>query len=117
MNLLSAEELEARLRAIGAERYHNRHPFHHLLHSGRCDKGQVQAWALNRYYYQAMIPVKDAGLIARCEDSDVRREWRHRLVDHDGEQSGEGGIARWLRLTDGLGLDREYVLSTNGILP
>jgi coenzyme PQQ biosynthesis protein C len=117
MNLLSAEELEDRLRAIGAGRYHNRHPFHHLLHSGRCDKGQVQAWALNRYYYQAMIPVKDAGLIARCEDSDIRREWRHRLVDHDGEQSGEGGIARWLRLTDGLDLDREYVVSTNGILP
>jgi pyrroloquinoline-quinone synthase len=24
------------------------------LHSGQCNKGQVQAWALNRYYYQAM---------------------------------------------------------------
>jgi pyrroloquinoline-quinone synthase len=117
MSLLSAEELEACLRAIGAERYHNRHPFHHLLHSGRCDKEQVQAWALNRYYYQAMIPVKDAGLIARCNDSEIRREWRHRLVDHDGDEAGEGGIARWLRLTDGLGLDRGYVLSTAGILP
>ncbi|HEY2136061.1 MAG TPA: pyrroloquinoline-quinone synthase PqqC [Xanthobacteraceae bacterium] len=117
MNLLSPDELEARLRDIGARRYHRLHPFHQLLHGGKCSKGQVQAWALNRYYYQAMIPVKDAALIARCEDSDIRREWRRRLVDHDGAQAGDGGIARWLRLTDGLGLDRDYVTSLAGILP
>ena len=117
MTLLSPDELEACLRAIGAERYHRLHPFHRLLHGGGCDKGQVQAWALNRYYYQAMIPVKDASLIARCDDADVRREWRHRLVDHDGESAGDGGIARWLKLTDGLGLDRAYVVSTRGLLP
>jgi len=115
--LLSPGELEERLRGIGARRYHRLHPFHHLLHGGKCTKGQVQAWALNRYYYQAMIPIKDASLIARCEDSAVRREWRSRLIDHDGTADGEGGIARWLRLTDGLGLERDYVVSTRGILP
>ena len=117
MNALSAEELEARLRDIGARRYHNLHPFHKLLHGGACSKGQVQAWALNRYYYQAMIPIKDATLIARCEDSSLRREWRSRLVDHDGAREGDGGIARWLKLTDGLGIDRDYVRSLQGILP
>src|SRR4051812_45001273 len=117
MNLLSADELESRLRAIGAQRYHRLHPFHHLLHGGKCTKGQVQAWALNRYYYQAMIPVKDASLIARCDDPDIRREWRRRLVDHDGAQAGQGGIARWLKLTDRLGLERNYVTSLGGILP
>ena len=117
MNALSAEELEARLRDIGARRYHRLHPFHKLLHGGACDKGQVQAWALNRYYYQAMIPVKDASLIARCDDAATRREWRSRLVDHDGTREGEGGIARWLKLTDGLGLDRDYVMSLQGLLP
>lgn len=117
MNLLTADELEARLRDIGAQRYHRLHPFHKLLHGGACSKGQVQAWALNRYYYQAMIPVKDASLIARCEDSATRREWRSRLVDHDGEREGEGGIARWLKLTDGLGLDRDDVTSLRGLLP
>jgi coenzyme PQQ biosynthesis protein C len=116
VTLLTPEELERQLRDIGARRYHNRHPFHHLLHGGQCSKGQVQAWALNRYYYQAMIPVKDAGLIARCDDPAVRREWRHRLADHDGEVASDGGIARWLKLTDGLGLDRDYVVSTRGIL-
>lgn len=117
MKLLSAAELEAALRDIGARRYHRLHPFHGLLHGGQCTKGQVQAWALNRYYYQAMIPIKDASLIARCEDSAVRREWRSRLVDHDGEREGDGGIARWLKLTDGLGLDRDYVTSLRGLLP
>jgi coenzyme PQQ biosynthesis protein C len=117
VKLLAPDELEAALCDIGARRYHRLHPFHGMLHGGQCSKGQVQAWALNRYYYQAMIPIKDASLIARCEDSAVRREWRSRLVDHDGEHEGDGGIARWLKLTDGLGLDRDYVTSLRGLLP
>jgi coenzyme PQQ biosynthesis protein C len=117
MPLMTTDELEAALRDIGARRYHRLHPFHALLHGGQCSKGQVQAWALNRYYYQAMIPVKDASLIARCDDSALRREWRSRLVDHDGAREGDGGIARWLKLTDGLGLDRAYVVSLAGLLP
>ena len=110
-------ELEAALRHVGAERYHNLHPFHRLLHGGKLTKGQVQAWALNRYCYQGAIPRKDAALIARATDPELRRLWRQRLVDHDGEASGQGGIARWLALTDGLGLDREFVVSTRGALP
>ena len=46
--LLTPQELEAKLRDIGARRYHRLHPFHHLLHGGKCSKGQIQAWALNR---------------------------------------------------------------------
>jgi len=99
---MTPSELESQLRDIGARRYHRLHPFHVLLHGGQCTKGQVQAWALNRYYYQAMIPRKDASLIARCDDPALRREWRRRLVDHDGQNDGDGGIARWLKLTDGL---------------
>lgn len=114
---LSAAELEARLRAIGAERYHDRHPFHALLHGGRLDRGQVQAWALNRYEYQRCIPLKDAALLARIEDPQLRRVWRQRIVDHDGDGPDEGGIARWLRLTDALGLDRELVESGRALLP
>jgi len=116
-SLMTPNELEAALRRIGAERYHNLHPFHRLLHGGKLSKGQVQAWALNRYCYQSAIPRKDASLIARTDDPDLRRIWRQRLVDHDGERPGEGGVARWLALTDGLGLDRDYVISMQGALP
>jgi len=117
VRLMTPDELEAALRDIGARRYHRLHPFHGLLHGGKCTRGQVQAWALNRYYYQASIPLKDASLIARCDDPALRREWRSRLVDHDGEAAEDGGIARWLRLTDGLSLDRSYVMSLRGLLP
>lgn len=114
---LSPDELEARLRAIGAERYHNRHPFHRKLHDGLLTKEQVQAWALNRYYYQASIPAKDATLLARLPTTELRREWRRRIEDHDGTEPGTGGVARWLVLTDGLGLEQDYVESLQGLLP
>ena len=91
MSLMSPQELEAALRRIGAERYHNLHPFHTRLHGGKCSLAEVQAWALNRYYYQSMIPQKDATVLSRMSEPDLRREWRHRLVDHDGEKEGEGG--------------------------
>jgi pyrroloquinoline-quinone synthase len=115
--LHDADALERRLFAIGAERYHNLHPFHRLLHGGKLNRGQVQAWALNRYYYQSSIPLKDALVISRFRDRLIRVEWRHRIEDHDGAPESEGGIERWLKLTDGLGLDRAYVESASGILP
>src|SRR5580692_821187 len=115
--LTSAEELEAALRHIGATRYHSLHPFHRLLHGGKLNKGQVQAWALNRYFYQSTIPLKDAVVISRFRDRGIRLEWRHRIEDHDGDLGTEGGIERWLKLTEGLGLDSAYVESAEGILP
>lgn len=115
--LLSRAQLEAALRRIGEERYHHLHPFHHLLNGGGLAKGEVQAWALNRYYYQRMIPLKDAAIVSRMDDAGLRREWRQRIVDHDGNSDEDGGLRRWLALTDGLGLDRAYVTSTDGVLP
>ncbi len=115
--LLSPDQLEAAIRQVGTERYHDKHPFHALLHRGRLDKGQVQAWALNRYCYQAGVPRKDAALMSRVQDRELRREWVHRILDHDGASGEEGGIERWLVLTDALGLQRDYVVSMEGALP
>ena len=115
--LWSPEAFEAAIRAVGAERYHDKHAFHKLLHGGKLNKGQVQAWALNRYCYQEAVPRKDAALISRTHDRALRREWISRIHDHDGLGAEEGGIERWLVLTDGLGLDREYVMSRRGALP
>ena len=111
------DEFERRLRQIGEERYHSRHPFHQMLHEGKLTQGQVQAWVLNRFYYQRSIPLKDASLMSRAEDPDFRREWIHRIIDHDGTEAGNGGIDRWLMLAEGVGLDRNYVQSLVGILP
>lgn len=113
----SQAEFERRLRAIGAERYHDKHPFHIALHKGVLDQHQVQAWVINRFYYQKSIPLKDASLIGRAESIDLRREWIGRILDHDGTTAGQGGIDRWLILAEGVGLDREYVASCAGVLP
>ena len=115
--LLSSEEFTAEMERIGAERYHSLHPFHNLLHGGELNHGQVQAWALNRYYYQASIPRKDLTLMARLKDPELRCAWRSRVLDHDGYEVEDGGIARYLQLTAALDLDRDYVISTCGILP
>ena len=114
---LGREMFEARLRRIGAERYHDRHPFHHRLHSGGCTPDQVRAWVINRYYYQSRIPMKDAAFMSRVEDPELRRRWRSRIEDHDGAEANEGGIRRWLRLAGAVGLDPDYVASTAGVLP
>lgn len=121
---MSREEFTAALNAVGERQYHDLHPFHKRLHGGELTKGQIQAWALNRFYYQVSIPRKDLTIMARMDDPALRRVWMQRVLDHDGlTQTGEpdeskaGGIERWLRLTDGLGLDRVYVRSLEGILP
>jgi pyrroloquinoline-quinone synthase len=115
--LLTPNDLETALRVIGAERYHIHHPFHRLLHDGKLTRAQVQAWALNRYYYQASIPAKDAILMARLPTPELRREWRRRIEDHDGDGQKPGGIERWLKLTEGVGLDQNLVIGTDAILP
>jgi len=116
-NGLTAESLEAVLRQVGAERYHDRHPLHHRMVAGEMTKAQLQAWALNRYCYQAMIPRKDATIVARSEDPEFRAEWRRRIEDHDGTTGWDGGISRWLKLATGLGLDEAAVKSERLALP
>jgi pyrroloquinoline-quinone synthase len=115
--LVTPRELEARLRAIGAERYHHRHPFHQLMHEGKLTRGQLQAWALNRYYYQSVIPIKDAIILSRSEDPAFRRAWRKRIIDHDGDGAQPGGIEKWLLLAQATGLERKRVTSEREILP
>jgi pyrroloquinoline-quinone synthase len=122
-DLLSPEQFESRLRAVGHERYHHRHPFHLLMHEGKLNRGQLQAWALNRYYYQSQIPVKDSIILSRSPDPEFRRAWRKRIIDHDGESGPEGergsagGIEKWIRLAEATGLARERVISGAEVLP
>jgi pyrroloquinoline-quinone synthase len=114
---LSTDELKAELQRIGAERYHHRHPFHLMMHEGKLSRGQLQAWALNRYYYQSRIPIKDAIILSRSEDPEFRRAWRKRVIDHDGDSAQIGGLERWIRLAEATGLSRIAVLRCEGVLP
>jgi pyrroloquinoline-quinone synthase len=125
---LSLDELRAGLRAVGEERYHHQHPFHLMMHEGRLTRGQLQAWALNRYYYQSIIPIKDSIILSRGTDPAFRRVWRKRVIDHDGDadnnvssntaaNNNEGGIKRWLKLAEATGLNPGDVRAGKGILP
>lgn len=106
-----------RLRSEGERRYHDHHEFHIAMHAGTLTPEQLRAWVLNRYYYQTRIPIKDALIVAKSEDPAFRRAWIRRVHDHDGERDGEGGLALWLRLARGVGLDEAEVASCRSVLP
>jgi pyrroloquinoline-quinone synthase len=113
----SREELERRLRAVGAARYHNNHPFNQRMHRGELSRAELQLWVANRYCYQQAIPLKDAAILSNCPEQAVRRAWIQRIIDHDGRQGSEGGLEAWLRLAAAMGVAREVVLSEAWVLP
>lgn len=112
----SKVEFEQRLRDKGRF-YHIHHPFQMAMNSGQSTPEQIRGWVANRFYYQTTIPIKDAAILANCEDRAVRREWIQRILDHDGADGREGGIEAWLRLGEAVGLERDALLSQQGVLP
>lgn len=113
----SREELERRLRAVGAARYHNNHPFNQRMHRGELSRAELQLWVANRYCYQRAIPLKDAAILSNCPEQSVRRAWIQRIIDHDGREGSEGGLEAWLRLAEAMGVVRDVVLSEARVLP
>jgi pyrroloquinoline-quinone synthase len=113
----SRAEFEARLRRIGDQHYHHRHPFNLRMHDGTLTREEIQTWVSNRYYYQTRIPIKDGLILAKAQDAGFRREWIRRIRDHDGDRPGEGGLELWLALAAAVGLDRASVESLEGVLP
>lgn len=111
-----AREFEARLRAKG-HAYHIHHPFNVMLNSGQASPAQIRGWVANRFYYQISIPIKDAAIVANCDDRAVRRNWVQRILDHDGHGDDPGGIESWLRLAEAVGLERSQVESLSEVLP
>ena len=109
-------QFEARLRERGSA-YHIHHPFNVMLNSGKASREQIRGWVANRYYYQVSIPVKDAAIIANCDERAVRRNWVQRILDHDGYGDDPGGIESWLRLAEAVGLERGAVESRTLLLP
>ncbi|WP_165475045.1 pyrroloquinoline-quinone synthase PqqC [Legionella yabuuchiae] len=115
--MMSREAWLKEIFAILTERYHHRHPFQILLQNGKLNHAQLQAWALNRYYYQSQIPIKDAIILDKLKDNKLHAAWRIRLIEQAGDNTQPGGIERWLYLTTALNLPRDYVQSCTGLLP
>jgi len=110
------QEFEERLRE-GGRAYHIHHPFNVMLNTGKATPEQIRGWVANRYYYQIAIPVKDAAIMANCDERAVRRCWVQRILDHDGYGDDPGGIDAWLRLAAAVGLERVHVESLKQVLP
>ena len=115
--MANAKAFEARLRAIGEERYHDRHPFNLRMHEGSLEPEEIRTWVRNRYYYQTRIPIKDGHILTKAEDPGFRRDWIERIHDHDGSPDEIGGLELWLRLADAVGLDRDEVAGLGRVLP
>ena len=114
---LSEAGFMERLRDEGARRYHDEHPFHRRMHEGTLARADLQRWVANRYYYQTRIPIKDAVILSKSDDPRFRRMWIQRIHDHDGTDSDEGGLVRWQRLGDAVGLDRAELIACKNVLP
>lgn len=113
----TSDDFTARLRAVGAEGYHDKHPFHVLMNEGRLSRDQIQGWVANRFYYQTQIPIKDAAILSNCPERDIRRVWIQRVLDHDGTGGDIGGIEKWLQLGAAVGLTREELQMHSRLLP
>lgn len=109
-------EFEAQLRDKGAA-YHIFHPFNVMLNTGKASREQIQGWVANRYYYQIIIPVKDAAIMSNCPDREIRRDWIQRIIDHDGRGDDAGGIEAWIRLGMAVGLSREEITDLRHVIP
>ena len=113
----SVEEFIRRLHKVGEVAYHDKHPFHILMNEGKLDRRQLQGWVANRFYYQTCIPIKDAAILSNCPDLEVRRVWIKRIIDHDGVSGDEGGIKKWLRLGEAVGLTSKAMVQFSHLLP
>ncbi|MCH4562480.1 MULTISPECIES: pyrroloquinoline-quinone synthase PqqC [Halomonas] len=113
---LSPEAFRAALLAKG-DYYHIHHPYQVDMAEGRATPEQIRGWVANRFYYQVMIPQKDAALLANCPDAATRRRWIQRLLDHDGHGDDAGGIEAWLALGEAVGLSREELWAQEHVLP
>ncbi|MFG3165642.1 pyrroloquinoline-quinone synthase PqqC [Streptomyces sp. NPDC048200] len=114
---LSPPLFEAELRDLARSRYHDRHPFNLRMHRGELSPDELRTWVSNRFHYQRSIPVKDALILAKLPEPSMRRSWLRRIQDHDGLVDGEGGIERWLRLGEAVGLSRGQVVAGAHVLP
>ncbi len=112
-----SDEFIERLREVGQSRYHDKHPFHQRMHEGALTQEHIRCWVANRFYYQKNIPVKDALLLSRCPVRQIRQRWIQRITDHDGTESEPGGIEKWLRLGEGVGLSRDELEQDQHLLP
>ena len=114
---LGRDEFIEWVRREGEDRYHDHHRYHRLMHDGKLTREQLQQWVLNRYYYQTRVPIKDALILSSRRIRSFAACGSAASAITTATRQGEGGLELWLRLAEGVGLDREDVASCRSVLP
>lgn len=95
-------------------RYHINHPFDKFLMEGKATKDIIASWVANRYYYQCIIPRKDAAILSNCDSKELRKKWIKNIHDHDDDSAGND---LWLNFGISLGLSKEEMTDFRHVLP
>ena len=61
---LSKADFEAAIRAVGAERYHDKHEFHKLLHGGKLEKSRLEGCVEDFYLTNPIA--RASAVMAEC---------------------------------------------------
>ena len=105
--------LEALDRAIG--RYGLlQHPFYECWSAGELSRETLAEYAKQYYTHVAAFPTYVSAVHARCDDLSVRQMLLENLIEE--ERGPDNHPELWLRFGEGLGVDREDVLSAE-LLP
>jgi pyrroloquinoline-quinone synthase len=95
-------------------RYHIHHKFDKYIMEGKATKNLIKSWVANRYYYQCIIPKKDAAILSKCDSKELRQKWIKNIHDHDDDGAGND---LWLNLGISLGLSKEEMNDFRHVLP
>ena len=87
------------------------HPFYQAWQAGHLTLGDLQRYAKQYYFFEAIFPRYLSAIHSRCPDREVRQDILGNLWD---EEHGENNHrAMWLDFCSGLGLDRNRVEATD----
>jgi len=108
--------LAERVREALKAKYIWHHPFMKLLYSGKLTPHQLRGWIVNRYYFLKCVPVKDAMILSKCTDPELRKLWLIRLSKREGLGGYLGDVEGWAEFAKAAGIPRQ-VLEKSKIIP
>ena len=104
--------------AKGKTRYPDEHPWQEMFLTGKLSQDQLKIWAVNRYYFHAGIPAKDANVFAKLpDDKDAKNMWLEKLQEEAGTDDEQSHPDMFLDFCEGLGLTRDEVPNTEVFAP
>src|SRR5713101_6635557 len=104
-----ANGLIDRLDSMVAARHLLQHPFYQDWSAGRLSGAALRDYGAQYYRHVEAFPRYLSAVHSRCDDLPTRQALLENLIEE--ERGDENHIELWLRFAEGLGLNREAVLS------